>query len=79
MKYLRGCLRAPAFSATLTTQGALAGAACFSGRKSCISTPRASMFECLFVYFFFLFAVLFSYVLLPPLLRYAVHYAYADY
>jgi hypothetical protein len=51
--YLRGCLRAPAFSATLKTQGALAAATCFSGRNSCISTPRASMFECLFVYFVF--------------------------
>jgi hypothetical protein len=34
--YLRGRLGAPAFSATLKTQGALAAAACFSGRKSCI-------------------------------------------
>jgi hypothetical protein len=63
MTYLRGCLRAPAFSATLTTQGAFAAAACFSGRKSCISTPRASMFECLFVFCFFsVRRILFRYV-----------------
>jgi hypothetical protein len=50
--YLRGCLRAPAFrSATLKTQGALAAATCFSGRNSCIFTPRASTFKCVFLLF----------------------------
>jgi hypothetical protein len=62
--YLRGCLRAPAFSsATLKTQGALAAATCFSGRKSCISTPRASMFKYLFSPFRL---ILLSVVFLPP-------------